>query len=1366
MVIAAKHLDPLVGLDTHIILIPSPAGPIPTPLPHPYVGMVLDPFDYVPFLGATTYINGLPRAQAGTSGIALPPHIPMGGPFAKPPTNESEIFMGSATVLVEGEPQSFLSLPVLSCQDIGIPPPPRPKKKSVTKSLVLPTTVVLSIPLGMLVLIGGPPTISLTAMAFRAGMGALKKLRKSKLMRKVSDKIHNVAEKAIRKRGLSKAARNRVHKTICAVTGHPVDVATGKVFTDRVDFELPGPIPLQFERTWFSTSTYRGPLGYGWHHRYDQALYLEEDVILYQTADGRHIGLPRLKQGAEYFDWREQFTFFCDASGYGIRNSSGLVHRFVRIRGRPDTNVPLVEIRNGVGHRVELRYDDRGRLAQIIDCAGRSVEVTSDQRGRIVALSAPHPEIPEQRVCVARYAYDGRGNLVKVWDALGQPATFQYQHHLLTQETDRNGLSFYFAYDGSDADARCIRTWGDGGIYDHKLSYDLDSNVTVVEDSLGHKTTYFHDGAMVTKTIDALGNTTETEYDDAHRVVTETDALGGKTRYAYDDRGNLSESVGPDGATVKLTHGPDDLPIHAIDPVGGEWTWKREPSGRLLEARDPLGRVTQYHYQGPRLVGITDPAGGTTSVGYDQAGNLEFVAMPDGAVTRYQHDLRGRIIGVTDPKGNLQRRQLDALDRIERLDEPDGNVRTLAYDPEGNITHARDQHHDVEFTYQGMGRLASRRQADTTIHFEYDTEERLTGIANEHGCVYRFHLGSTGEVDEEIGFDGLIRRYTRDQAGRVQRIERAADSKGERFSEYAYDAGGRVTEVSHSDGRVEQYSYRPDGELTAAVASEISVTFERDALGRVVKEVQGRHWVESEYDALGLRVRMRSSLGTDQVIERNVMGDVVRVADQNTQYETRFARDPLGLELERSLPGGLRSKWQRDKVGRPIQHSVESKTKCLRAVSYQWEPNDRLKMVINALSGATQYSHDAFGNLAWAKYSDGTVDLRMPDAIGNLFKTEQRTDRQYGPAGQLLAAETPQGWIRYQYDPEGNLVEKLEPNGRLWRYEWNGTGMLVKVVRPDDSEVTFEYDAIGRRVAKTYRGQTTRWVWDGNKPLHEWVEGPLEALVEPEVAPLWRADAQVKKREAELQQHLSQGPPLRGTKDAPLTWLFEPESLAPIAKLVGGEQYSIVTDYLGTPVLMTDAKGKAVWSAGMSAYGELRDLEGERGACPFRWPGQYEDTETGLYYNRFRYYDPEAGGYVSQDPIRLAGGAKLYGYVHDTTTWTDPLGLKACGPKVIVVGEGMDRVKKAVRDLRKKGVDARWYQAWGKNFPAGRPMTPAEMNAALRRNKRWLKSKIKQGYGVFDIGVDPGRSNRSPFYAMEKQVLSDASYPTTFLTGY
>uniref|UniRef100_UPI001969EAA3 RHS repeat domain-containing protein n=1 Tax=Paenibacillus fonticola TaxID=379896 RepID=UPI001969EAA3 len=105
------------------------------------------------------------------------------------------------------------------------------------------------------------------------------------------------------------------------------------------------------------------------------------------------------------------------------------------------------------------------------------------------------------------------------------------------------------------------------------------------------------------------------------------------------------------------------------------------------------------------------------------------------------------------------------------------------------------------------------------------------------------------------------------------------------------------------------------------------------------------------------------------------------------------------------------------------------------------------------------------------------------------------------------------------------------------------------------------------------------------------------------------------------------------------------------------------TDHLGTPVKMYDEHGEQVWSCELDIYGNVRKfiLKGDHNACPFRYPGQYEDVETGLYYNRFRYYSPHEGMYTQQDPIGLAGGIRLYGYVDDPIIWVDVFGLKKNG---------------------------------------------------------------------------------------------------------
>jgi len=196
--------------------------------------------------------------------------------------------------------------------------------------------------------------------------------------------------------------------------------------------------------------------------------------------------------------------------------------------------------------------------------------------------------------------------------------------------------------------------------------------------------------------------------------------------------------------------------------------------------------------------------------------------------------------------------------------------------------------------------------------------------------------------------------------------------------------------------------------------------------------------------------------------------------------------------------------------------------------------------------------------------------------------------------------------------------------------------MLEEVIPSDTQKLTFKYDALGRRIEKTFEGKSTQWVWDGNTPLHEWTQ------------------AQTK----ETYTIDNQGEIKATVPDDLTTWVFEENSFVPMAKIKGAETYSIITDYLGTPAEMYDDKGKRVWACELDIYGKVRTLEGKAEDCPFRYQGQYEDVETGLYYNRFRYYSADEGGYISQDPIGLEGNnPNLYAYVSDTNDYIDVFGL-------------------------------------------------------------------------------------------------------------
>ena len=511
MMPAAKHNDMIMGVDIHIVLVPG-TPPVPTPLPHPFVGIVFDPMDYAPIIGSTVRINGKPAGIAGSAGIAMPPHIPLGIKFVKPVGNEAEIFMGSSTVISDGEPLSHTGNQVLTCHCVGMLPPPRVKKKSSSKSFFMPTSTLMCIPAGQPVMVGGPPTISMSAMAMKGAMKGLKgagkglkklnKLKKSsKLIKKASDKMHKAAEAAMEKMKVPKNIRNKVHKGICTVTGHPVDVATGKVFTEAFDFDLPGPIPMIWERTWFSTSEYRGPLGHGWHYSYDIALSFDDkkEAIAMRMSDGRCAVFPFIEDGEDYHNRTEKMSIARSGNDYTITHSDLLQYHFSVNPKAKEEVFPIIRIEDKNGHTIQFLNNRFGKPEQIIDSSGRTIQIDYNEYNYISAIHLPHPGKKGETFPAIKYNYDNQGNLIEVLDAYNRAMTYEYRSHLLVKETDRLGLSFYFEYDVMTSEGKCLRTWGDNGIYDHKISYQ--DGLTLVENSLGNTTQFYHKDGLVVREV-------------------------------------------------------------------------------------------------------------------------------------------------------------------------------------------------------------------------------------------------------------------------------------------------------------------------------------------------------------------------------------------------------------------------------------------------------------------------------------------------------------------------------------------------------------------------------------------------------------------------------------------------------------------------------------------------------------------------------------------------------------------------------------------------------------------------------------------------------------------------------------------------
>ena len=773
--------------------------------------------------------------------------------------------------------------------------------------------------------------------------------------------------------------------------------------------------------------------------------------------------------------------------------------------------------------------------------------------------------------------------------------------------------------------------------------------------------TYHYDSdRLIYKVVDANGGITRKQYNAYKELEVTVDPEGNCRKTEYNRYGLPSVITDANGNTTLLTYDGDRNLTRMKTPGGRVLAWDYDTMGRLTARTGPDGQKTRYGYEGKLLRTITDGQGRTYRLTFDDRYNLMMMEYPNGLFRRWSYDRRGRLAEEVDVKGNATRYGYDEADNLIRLEEPDGNTHRFEYDAMGNMVHAQDGIREVRFTYGALGVLKSREQERHRITFGYNSELQLKRIGNEAGEDYRFELDGLGQVTAETGFDGIRREYERDGAGNVVRVARP----GGKWTRYEYDGEGNILRELQYDGEESLYTYDKDGLLVKAGNGECLTELVRDRkTGRVLEERQGGHSVRSEYDGEGNRTRVTSTLGADirHAYDRDGYLQSIQAGEV---WKASWMRDSAGLEMQRTCSGGITVRTERDRFGRETRKSVRSGSIERGAWRYEWGMADRLLSKENELTGTVmRYDYDRFDFLICQETTKGSatdVIYRVPDFVGNLYGTPERKDRRYGAGGRLLEDAE----CIYHYDDEGNLVfrefrqpredavrhdrRRMEREYGIrrpvtdmgWIYEWTSGGMLRRVVRPDGRSVEFRYDALGRRTAKQYLGKVTCWVWDGNTPLHEWIAAATD-------------------NEGQEKAFCPDGNSLT-------TWVFEGGTFVPAAKIRGDRQYSIVSDYLGTPIQMYDSEGNKTWDCTLDIYGKVLAVnKGTEFDCPFRFQGQYADEETGLYYNRFRYYDPNTGNYLNQDPIGLAGGnPTLYGYVFDPNTQIDPFGLD-CGKKKI-----------------------------------------------------------------------------------------------------
>ena len=968
----------------------------------------------------------------------------------------------------------------------------------------------------------------------------------------------------------------------------------------------------------------------------------------------------------------------------------------------------LTKIQNPQGHQIRFFYDRDGYLCRIIDSAGRKLGVTTNQDGRITEVTLREDREGELHTLV-RYAYNTEQDLAVIRDAVGAETRLRYRNHLLVRKTDRNKHSFYWEYDRYEDGAKAVRTWGDGDVLSLWIDYHSEDGYNSVRTGKESLPSQYHynEKMLCTKTVYPDLTEIREDYNDRYQLVSQIDEEGRLTQYQYNDWSQTTAVTLADASKITCSYDKQGRLVEVVNQEGGSRKWFYHDDGTLEKTVDEAGVETIYRYNSYKLVEKIGYAnGGEVAFSYDRHLNLSKVTLPDGSSSCWEYDGRGNCLTATNPLGAVETYRYDKLDRMIKARLADGNEIELCYDGYQSVLHAKDHRTEVDFTYTILGSLASRTQDARKMVYTYNSQEELVSVTNEKGEVYRFERDVKGNVIQEVGYDSLTRTYERDYSGLVTKINRP----GGRFTKYRHDKLGRVIRADYHDKSYEIFTYNKNGDLIGAENSDTRIKLERDSLSRVVKEWQDAYWISSRYDEMENRIETTSSFGASILTRRNEMGQAAQVIaymDKERPWEAAMEYNALGQETSRLVSGGVYSSWEYDATGRPISHKVNvckgdvgrprsssggitGYSEAKRRRSYEWDVNCQLKRVTNELTkGATIFSYDQFSNLVSARESGFETIFRTTDTVGNLFETQDNSDRIYGGGSRLEQSgiDLKEKRNKYQgghgalvtkgnrffYDEEGNLVKKIEANGDTWDYVYFGNGMLKEVIRPDQSALRFKYDAFGRRTEKAVttknknQEKVTRFLWDGNTPFHEWEETREVDRKQSKVKVEYQADfmQRLAEREAEkARQKAEQKQP-----ENLITWVFQ-DDFIPRGKLTGTGNYSIIGDYLGTPVEAYDGEGRKVWEREFDIYGRIKKVgkgsdrsavpkTGGQCFIPFRFQGQYEDEENGLYYNRFRYYDPSLGQYTQQDPIGLAGGnPTLYGYVFNPTLRIDVFGLE------------------------------------------------------------------------------------------------------------
>ncbi len=1055
-------------------------------------------------------------------------------------------------------------------------------------------------------------------------------------------------------------------------TGDPIDVTTGQLFDQRTDITLGQTLPLVFLRSW--TPREQGLLGPGWTDSFSECVRVTGDRVEISTTEGAslYFALPATCTHSINPD-HPDFTLSRHKPGYLLRHRDSPVQKYFTL---PAPSSPgdtqrwlLTEHRDVYDNRLRFVYNDRYQLTDVIHSDGPVLTLGYNLNGQLTEIIRTDEGL---QAVMARYHYHDNGQLAEADSTQQFHLYYEYNAQgLISRWSDGDQTWVDYRY---DEQGRCTDSVGAGGFYPVHLDY----------------------APGLTRSTTPQGHTTTWYYNDQHQV-TEVHTPGGSiTRYDYDNQGNLIQQTSPMGEVLTL--------IYLAD------------TGRVTSFTDATGAVWQYSYDADtlQLTGMTDPLHRTWLQLYDEQGQPKGFIAPDGRKTTLTRNAFGLVTAEEDTDGNRRTQEYDTHQRLVRLFDEESRTVNLGYDSQDRLRSMTAAGALWRWRYDRHHRVAVSDRPDNNLeHFHHDRHGNLTCWTDARGVAWQVEYGpfdlpvarhdgegnrwqyrydaDSLQLIEVINPQGENYTYLLDTDGRVVTEQ---DYAGTRWH-YRYDLSGNCIEKRDGEETVTRYDYDATRRLIALHAPEGTTHYHYDIVGRLLMVESPDNTLSFEYDEQDRIVREIQPHGEilrhypdNRTVERQLLTGATeptagppRFAGQThpehwqSRMQVNRAGELIGLTLDDLLPLTV----ERDEAGRDTGRRTESgfilrqQYNLMGLLTAQragcnphfFRQTDLADIPTPTFAGlARQYEYDAALNLT-ATNDDRQQLHYLLNGNGQVVSVGDsrnlREHYQYDASGypsrrfdgvQEIRAETlyQEGhrlnWIgphKFVYDRAGRMKEKqrLEEGYRpaLTRYRWNSQNQLTGLITPDGIRWEYRYDAFGRRTEKRciQTGKLTTYLWDGDVPaeIREYQHGRLK-MIRHLVFDGWALVAQ------QTQQFTL--------------------NLDNRVELMAGEvetQYAVSAP-TGEPLALFDPTGKRVWrQPKQSLYGLRLSGLGENPQLDpgLRFAGQLFDEESGLFYNRFRYYLPEAACYLSTDPLGLNGGPNPYSYVHNPANWIDPLGL-------------------------------------------------------------------------------------------------------------